>query len=82
MSDLIKELKTKKPVYGLSQTLKKIKSGKALSVYISSNCQAKNDILKYAKLFNVKVEELKENNMELGVICKKTYSISALCFEK
>ena len=82
MSDLVKELKTKKPVYGLGQTLKKIKSGKAASVYLSSNCKSKNDILKYAKLFNVKLEELKENNMELGVICKRTHSISALCFEK
>jgi len=82
MSDLQKDLKTKKPIYGLSNTLKKIKTGKAAIVYMSSSCPDKKDILKYSKLFNINVVELKENNIELGILCKRPHSVSILCFEK
>ena len=49
-------------------------------VYLASNCPqvVKEDVKHYANLYNIKVIEAKENNEELGVICKKHFSISVL----
>ena len=38
----------------------------------------KEDIKHFAKINNVKVVEAKEDNEQLGIICKKQFSISVL----
>jgi large subunit ribosomal protein L30e len=80
--ELIKLLKENKPLIGTNQVIKNLKLGKLKEIYLSSNCpkNTMEDIKHYAKLCNVKVNELKENNEELGTICKKPFSISVLGF--
>ncbi len=81
MNDLREEIKKAKPIYGLDGTLKKLKHGKLKSIYIASNCHEKAKLLTYAKQFGIETFELKENNLQLGIICKKPYAISVLSFE-
>jgi len=84
LSNEVKEiqsiLKSKKAVIGTDKSLKNLKKGKVSAVYITLNCpeEVKEEIKHYSKLSNAKVVELKKSNEELGVICKKPFSISVL----
>lgn len=80
--DLRDELKKEKPIYGLSDTLKKLKHGGLKKIFVASNCPDKEGLLKQAKHFGVEVVEMKENNVELGIVCKKPYAISVLSFKQ
>jgi large subunit ribosomal protein L30e len=65
---------TGKVEFGVDQTEKAIKTGKAQMVILSRNCPSKvltGDI-------NVKVHIYEGNNMELGALCGKPFSVSAL----
>jgi len=80
---LLKEaVKEKKVIIGADRTLKNLKLGKLKRIYLASNVKQdiKEDIEHYTKLFNVKLVQLKENNEELGLICKKQFSVSVLSF--
>ena len=52
-------------------------------VYVSSNCpeDVLSDLEHYAKIHGVELVKLKENNEELGIICKKPFPISVLSLE-
>ena len=65
--------------YGLSQTLRAVKSGEAKLVVVSSNCHAKDDI---ASAGSTKTLEFPGTNVELGAACGKPYAISALAVIK
>jgi len=80
--ELSKLLKENKPIIGTNQVIKNLKLGKIKEIYTACNCPKNTleDIKHYSKLYNVKVNELKENNEELGTICKKPFSISVLGF--
>jgi ribosomal protein L30E len=79
-SDIKKEIKTKKITIGTNSVIKNLKSNKIEKVYIASNCseKTKKDIEKYSKIINVPVIVLKQPNDELGLICKKQFSISSI----
>jgi large subunit ribosomal protein L30e len=83
-SKLVRELrsyiKNKKAIIATNTTLKNLKRGKLEKIFISSNCPEKTekDLLYYARLSGVKVVKLKHPNDELGIICKKPFSISVL----
>jgi large subunit ribosomal protein L30e len=66
---------TGKVEFGVDQTEKAIKAGKAQMIILSRNCPSKmltgNDI-------DVKVHIYEGNNMELGALCGKPFSVSAL----
>ena len=82
MNDLKKALKENKVVFGKERTLKLMKLGKVNQVYIASNCaeDVRAKIEYYAKLGNIEIKVLKEPNDELGLICKKSFSVSVLSF--
>lgn len=80
MNDLREDLKKGKVIFGLQNTMKKLKKGEAKKVYISFNCPDKEGIMRQAKLTGVELIQLEETNNQLGVICKKPYAISVLCF--
>ncbi|MBT3406587.1 50S ribosomal protein L30 [Candidatus Woesearchaeota archaeon] len=65
---------------GTDQTAKYLRVGKVKKVYVASNCkeETKVDLEHYAKLANVELIQLDENNEELGVLCKKPFRISVL----
>ncbi len=82
LNDLKKAVKEENLVFGTERTLKMIRNRKAKKVFLSSNCDEKvrEDIKRYCKLSGVEIDELKENNEEVGIICKKPFSISVLCY--
>lgn len=83
MSNDLKEiLKEKTLTLGTERTIKMIKQGKVKEIFMASNCPetTKKEIKYLAKIGNIKVVELKEANDEIGVICKKPFSIAVLCY--
>lgn len=80
INDLKKSLTAKKVVIGKEETVKNIKHGKIGKVYLSNNVQkdVKNDIERYSKIAKIEFVVLDKSNEELGIICKKPFSISVL----
>lgn len=66
---------TGKVVYGVQQAEKAINSGDAKIVIISANCPS--EFLQSGN-HNVKVYKYEGNNMDLGALCGKPFSVSAL----
>lgn len=67
-------ISTGKVEFGVCQTIKAIKDGRAQMIVLSSNCpspELKNDL-------DIKVHLYDGNNMELGALCGKPFSVSAL----
>jgi len=83
-AEIKKMLKSKKLVIGTEKTLKNLKKGKAAKVFVTSNCpkSIKDDLKDYADLSKAEIVELDIPNDELGVICKKQFSISVLSVSK
>ena len=73
-------LADKKLVIGTERTMKLLRLGKLKIVYLSANCadNTKEDILHFSKLTKTDVKELAYPSNELGVVCKKPFSISVL----
>ncbi|MBW2972946.1 ribosomal L7Ae/L30e/S12e/Gadd45 family protein [Candidatus Woesearchaeota archaeon] len=70
----------KKLIIGTERTLKMLKQGKLKQVLLAKNCaeKTKKDVMRYSKMTDTAVRELNYPSEELGVICKKLYSISVL----
>lgn len=65
---------TGKVEFGVYQTEKAVKSGNVQMIILSRNCPSKlltDDV-------NVKVHVYEGNNMDLGSLCGKPFSVSAL----
>lgn len=73
---LRKALKTGKVYLGSSRTIKALKRGEAKLVLMASNCpeDVKSEIMKY----DTPLIEFSGNNMELGAICGKPFSVASL----
>ena len=69
---------------GTERTVKNLKNGKIERVFLSSNCpqNVERDLSHYASLGKADVVRLQCPNDELGVICKKPFSISVLALLK
>jgi large subunit ribosomal protein L30e len=82
MNDLKKALKEGKLVFGTNRTMKLIKNGKAHKVYLAKNCNedTKKEIIYYGKLAKIEVKQLDLPNEEIGMVCKKPFAISVLCY--
>lgn len=67
-------------IIGMDRTIKNLKLGKVEKVYITKNCPQKDkkSIKYYSKLGKAKVVDLKYTNEELGVVCKKPFSVSVV----
>ena len=63
---------------GTEMVIKKLKLGKISKVFVTSNCpeSIREDISRYASLSGAEVIELDIPNDELGIVCKKQFSIS------
>ena len=77
-------VKEGKAVIGTGQVFQQMKLGKIAKVFVTVNCPdgVKEDIRTYAQLGDVEVVQLKQPNDELGVLCKKPFSISVLGLRK
>ena len=74
-------LKTGKAEIGSKKVIKALLIGDPKLIILSSSCPAeeKQDILYYAKLAEKPSISVKEDSIELGSMCGKPFSISALC---
>ena len=80
MTDIRKDIQEKEIIIGTERTMRGMKNKNISRVYVASNCpnEIKEDIVHYGKIGKIEVINLKENNEELGVICKKPFPISVL----
>lgn len=80
MIELRKALKEKGLCLGSREVISKLKNGKLKKVFLASNCR--QDLLKdvehYSKINKIEVVKLDKTNEEVGLLCKKPYSISIL----
>jgi ribosomal protein L30E len=78
IADIKKHLGDKRLVLGTKLTTKNLKLGKLEKVFVTSNCpeSVKKDVEFYSASGNCKAEMLDIPNDELGVICKKQFSVS------
>ena len=84
LAEFKKLLKSKPIVIGTERTVKNLKKGRIEKIFLSSNCPAnvEKDLSYYAPLGKADVVKLQYPNDELGVICKKPFSISVLSILK
>ena len=80
LDDIRKLLKSKKLIVGTERTMKGLKTGKVARVFYAVNCpkDVKSDLEHYCKLGDVEQVALEIDNVELGVVCKKPFSISVI----
>ena len=80
LSLLKKSLNEGKVVKGSDEVLKLLRQGKIKKIYLASNAPEKvvEDINNLTKLNKVVVVKLKKPSDELGVFCKKPFSIAVL----
>jgi len=74
-------IKKEKMVFGTERTTKLLKLGKVKHVFLAKNCpeRVQKEIMYYAKLAKIDASVVNKTNEELGVLCKKQFSISVLC---
>jgi len=84
IDEIKKLIKTDKLIIGTKLTVKSLKEGKLAKVVLSSNCSEslEEEINKFAEMTSVKVAKINLPNDELGVLCKKQFSISVLGISK
>lgn len=80
VEEIKNNLKTDKLVIGTDKTVKLLKLGKLAKVFVAENTAelVENDLDYYSKINNVEVSKLNIDNEELGVLCKKPFSISVI----
>ncbi len=71
---------TGKTILGSDRAKKLALLGEAKAIIVSRNCPAsvRQDIAHYASMSGVSVIEFAGSNLELGVVCGKPFSVSAL----
>jgi large subunit ribosomal protein L30e len=80
LAELKKFLKAGKVILGRDKTIKMLRFGNPVKIFLANNCpvSVQNDIMHYAKLASVPVVVLTQPNDELGTLCKKPYLVSVL----
>tara|TARA_Y100000310_G_scaffold270277_1_gene283980 strand:- start:4058 stop:4306 length:249 start_codon:yes stop_codon:yes gene_type:complete len=76
--DLLKN--SKKLIFGSDRNLKLLKNDKLERLYLAKNCD--EDVKEEVKRFKAEIIDLDVVNSELGVICKKPFSISMIGLSK
>ena len=79
-AEIKKLLKAGNVIIGTEKSVKSLKLGRVQKILLSSNCPAgvEKSINYYAGLNDAEIHKLEFPNDELGVICKKPFSISVL----
>lgn len=80
VDEIKKLLKSKALIIGADRVLKALKKKDLAKIFLASNASAElvKDIAYYSSLSKVDVEKLDIPNDELGIVCKKPFSISAI----
>jgi ribosomal protein L30E len=81
-SDLKKEIAEKAHVIGADRVKKGIINEEFSRICVASNFKDKELLRTLCNAHDVKLEELDITNRELATLCKKTYSIGVIGFNK
>ncbi|HIE14752.1 TPA: 50S ribosomal protein L30e [Candidatus Bathyarchaeota archaeon] len=73
-------VKTGKVLFGVKSALKSAMTGKARLIIVASNCHLKTrlDLEYYCKLSRIPLLVFKGTSIELGAVCGKPFTVSAL----
>jgi large subunit ribosomal protein L30e len=73
-------VKTGKVIFGAESAIKNAQTGKGRLIVISANCPAevRGDIEYYGRLSGVNLVVYKGTSIDLGMACKKPFTVSAL----
>lgn len=77
---IVTTVKTGKVLFGVNNAVRNAKTGKAKLVIVASNCPQKtrDDIEYYCKLSNIPVVIYNGTSIDLGAVCGKAFTVSAL----
>ncbi|HLF54351.1 MAG TPA: ribosomal L7Ae/L30e/S12e/Gadd45 family protein [Candidatus Nanoarchaeia archaeon] len=80
ISEIKKLLVSNKLLLGSESTMKHLRLGDVKKVYLASNCEpvVRDDVVRLCKFGQVELVDLAQSNEEIGVLCKKPYSISVI----
>jgi len=84
MTDIKKAIattvKTGKVLFGINNTVKTAKTGKAKLIIVAANCPKSTleDIEYYSKLSKIPIIVYKGTGIDLGMACGKPFAVSAL----
>ncbi|HLG25162.1 MAG TPA: ribosomal L7Ae/L30e/S12e/Gadd45 family protein [Candidatus Nanoarchaeia archaeon] len=83
-TEIKKLMKGGNVIVGTERVIKGLKLGNVSKVMLSSNCPQKveEDINHYSGINKTEIQKLEFPNDELGIICKKPFSISVLALLK
>ncbi len=67
-------------IIGAERTLKELKRGGVAKVFLASNCseRIRESVKRYCSMEKIVCEELPETDSEVGVLCKKQFSVSVV----
>ncbi|MCW1296489.1 MAG: ribosomal L7Ae/L30e/S12e/Gadd45 family protein [Candidatus Parvarchaeota archaeon] len=85
ISDEIKKaLESKELIIGKEKSMEALKKGIVKKIIFANNCMqnVKDEIIDLARINNCEFEEFNGTNMELGILCKKPFSISVIAIIK
>jgi len=73
-------VKTGKVLFGANKAVESVKIGRAKLVVLASNCPRNivEDIMNYSRFSNVPVVIYKGSSIDLGAVCGKPFTVSAL----
>tara|TARA_Y100000310_G_scaffold345672_1_gene468092 strand:- start:3705 stop:3974 length:270 start_codon:yes stop_codon:yes gene_type:complete len=80
ISEIKKLLEQKKVQIGTQVAIKNLSKGLVKKIFLAQNCPTNvvDDLTHMSKISKVDIVKLKVPNDELGVVCKKRFSISVL----
>ena len=78
-----KALDEEKVIIGTKQVMEGLREGTIKEVYVSVNCPTEvlKDVEQLASISAIEIINLKQANDELGVVCKKPFSISVMAIK-
>ena len=84
VDEIKKNLKSKVLIIGADKALKALKAKELAKIFLASNDPESlvKDVEYYASIVGAEVEKLSMPNDELGVACKKPFSIAAIGMKK
>ncbi len=84
IDEIKKSLKSENMVLGADKVLKALRKKELEKIFLAANAPAAlvSDVKQYSELTGTQLELLAVQNDELGVICKKPFSISTIGLKK
>ena len=80
VAEIKKLVESNEVVFGAEKSLKLLRQGKLKKLYLSSNCsdEVREDAQRYCEISGTECVPLTQTNDEIGVMCRKPFSISVV----